>query len=485
MGLLLSVLVTCVGIVELLTVYQRVIQRVKPQTQLTSSTTLQNHYLSELKNVRERLATQLEELKKQEATEKIPTFRLNSHEDIDVEYKSNIVAKSRSPSPRRFLVTERKNSSSPTRRFVLSEEPQGIQSLRKSPAQECIPEYLIEEKKNNGEVPRFILKDDEGPVPLPLPEKFVVAEPNTTTNAKTDIFRKKMGHTLVEVDGELYYRRSPSPFPSFDLTVPRNSICSELLDEACSLEEVDESSRSSYSPVNIIPSSEEPEHTATLKDYNKISHKNPGLDINKPGRINALLVTSAESHSSKDYWVNKALVVPNRECKSRSTSPSPPELEALLHHSSEQYWDNNALKLPQKILKSRSPSPSHQKKDEHFNRRRSLSESATVDEAILQAPLTQKTASQQEFLKEPDANSGSSSEEEKFVDVTEETMDSLDGIDKKRGCIRKRYLKRRQRSKTKHLGSDVSSIKAKENLSGPKPGEPFWTLLMSYTVCPR
>lgn len=266
MGLLLSILVTCVGVVELLAFYRNVKRRVNYQPTQTSLKEIHERNYKELEGVRDRLANQLEQL---------------------------------------------------------SEETQGIQ---KSKAQECLPEYLI-------------LKDGDAPVALPQPEAFVVSE--------HDVFRKKLGHTEVEVEGELYFRRSPSPFPTFKITSPRNSVCSELLDDAASVAEVDE--------VDII------------------------------------LDASASSHKSAQYWDNKALVVNAKKSKSRTPSPKPRHVEPI-----------------------------------------------------------QKTSSKDDSNNDDD-------DEEEFVEVepyTEEMKNCLDGVDNKKGCVKKKYVKRKRTKKTNNLGTN-------------------------------
>lgn len=302
MGLLLSILVTCVGVAELFTLCCNVRRRATCAPVEGSLVMFHTRQINELEGIRDNLTKQLQQLHNEPTQTMLnrPTLRLNSHEDIEIQFNEGVIARSRSPSPRRFLVSENKKHSHnvATRQFVVTEEPQAVQKVQKSKAQECLPEYLIEEETLGKDVPRYVLKDGVNPVPLPLPEKFFVSE---DSEVKSDVFRRKLGHNVVEVDGEIYYERCPSPFPSFDLTVPRNSICSELLDDA-SVAEVDERSRSS-SP---LPPS---------------------------------LTAGTTAHSSKDYWTNTVLVVPPRKSKSRSTSPA---LKQTDHNSDE---DENNLEV--------------------------------------------------------------------------------------------------------------------------------------------
>ncbi|CAG9771308.1 unnamed protein product [Ceutorhynchus assimilis] len=316
MGLLLSILVTCVGVVELLAFYHNVRRRVVYQPVQTGLSNVQVQYFKELEGIRDRLEAQLEQLNNSKSTN-LPRFHLTIHESGEDDAELSL-AKSRSPTP------------DITAEFI---------NLEKSKSQECVPEFLNEEHKH------------------------------------TDIFKKKLGHIEVEVDGDLYYRRSPSPFPSYDLTAPRNSVCSELLDDIVSVAEVDE-------PINA-------EETYQ----------------------SGILDAGASAHSSTDYWENKALLVPKRGSRSRSHSPKH-KLEA-----------GDALEL--------------------------------VNEKVC------------------------SEEDEEFVDVvetfTEEKKNSLDGLDKARGCIKKKYVNKRKQ-KTNKLGSrDNGETKnVNESITGAKPGQPFW-----------
>lgn len=386
---MLSIFVTCVGVVELLTFYQNVRRRVNYQPIESSIATIHHSHFKQLENIRDKLENQLAELNKNPQSNKLPTFRLNSHEDIEVEFSNRVVARSRSSSPRRFLVSEKKHEDvSSTRQFVVLEEPQGIQ---KSKAQECLPEYLIEEEPRD-DVLRYVLKDENGPVPMPLPEKFVVSQHNGTAEVKTDVFKKKLGHTVVEVDGELYFRRSPSPFPSFDLTAPRNSVCSELLDDCA---EVDEPSRSnSGSPVNANLAYE----AASCSE-----------------KVNDLLDNSRAAHSSTDYWEAKALIVPLRKSKSRSPSPGVPKL---------------------------TKQPAHVE-----GRRISLSESRVAN-LIADGPAVQRAVSSLELSKE-----GEPSSDETEGPRPEKNSNNLEDVDTQMGCIQKKSVKRKRNKNRPKLGS--------------------------------
>lgn len=267
MGLLLSVLVACVGVVELLTFFNNIRRNVRRPAQQTDLATIRNGYLKDLYDLRDRVYNDLQDLMNEQQTEdanKKSMVRLTSHEDIELEYNDRIVSRSRTDSPRRFLLTETVNRSrSPTpRHFVVNEEPQQFKSTNRA----NLPEFLIEEKKlNENQTKRFVLKESNGDdARFPLPEQFVVTEKNR--NGK----KSRSGSPEPKE-----FVRPASPYPTFELTAPRNSICSELVDsKVVSVLEVDEDVKSK-SPTP------EPVHLEST------------------------------TFNSTEYWTNKILVVPS------------------------------------------------------------------------------------------------------------------------------------------------------------------------------
>lgn len=258
MGLFLSVLVACAGVIELISVCSNVGRHLTLRPITGNLSQAKENYIKELAEVRKREKGDIQpgDCAKESNScleRPVPTFRLNSHEDIEIEYNKNVLAKSRTPSPRRFLVIEKevndtRESPSP-RQFVVSEEPQG---LRKSQCQTSIPEFFIQEQKNSKKSPnhpRYVLKDHEGrsASPIPLPSQFLVTEKELAAFQLTDpssaVARTDSNH------GE-HCRRSPSPYPPLDLPqTHRNSISKELVDDSVvSILEVDEDLYKSRSP---------------------------------------------------------------------------------------------------------------------------------------------------------------------------------------------------------------------------------------------
>lgn len=284
MGLLLSVLVACVGVVELLTFFNNIRRNVRPAQQ-TDLATIRNAYLKDLYDLRDRVRTDLNDLLEQEAhneTKKSTMVRLTSHEDIELEYNDRIVSRSRTDSPRRFRLTEtvnRSRSPTPSRRFLVNEEPQCLNTTNGDGGN--LPEFLIEEKRNGeNQTKRFVLKESTGDdASFPLPEQFVVTE----SNGKSIISKTKSR------SGSPEYRESnrpPSPYPTFELTAPRNSICTELVDSTIvSVLEVDE-------------------------------------DVNSKSPTPEAIHLESTTFNSTEYWTNKVLVVPSpKKSKSRSLTP--------------------------------------------------------------------------------------------------------------------------------------------------------------------
>lgn len=400
MGLLLSVLVACVGFVELLDFCYNVRRNLTRGNQLDLGQ-VRRHYVDSLS------ARDVAKV----SPETVPRIRLNrdclSHEDIEIEINKNVVQdRSRSSSQRRYLVTEKKEvvrsrSASP-RRFVVSEEPQG---LHRSQHQQSIPEFLFYEKDHRSPSPhkRIVLKGDESGrgSPLPLPQQFIVTEEVLSElqkhnplyskheieihddfyDSETEIaFPSNPSEMFVETQRDVRvfqstsarteqlltaernsparskspspiprkcteaFRRSPSPFPSFDLLAPRNSICTELLDNPpVSVSEVDEEMYSSKSP--------------------------------SPVRV---IVTETE-HNTTQFWTNQLLVTTPDKRRSRSKSPRDP---------------GNSLELPKQSR--------HRSKSESDGRDENLENNIKKTSSQCQVSVEEKTSYNSKFLNELD-----------------------------------------------------------------------------------
>lgn len=254
MGLILSTLVFCVGVIELFDFYNNVRRHVEYPQGRGGLTHIRDGYIQELRNTRRKLIEDLERIQARSKNEptnvvrdhqvlkSIPIFRLNSHEDIEIECSENVV-RSKSTSPRRFLVREKETCES-RRRFVVSEETQAI---RKSKSQSSLPEFLIREEVNSEKSPhspRYVLQAQEGTGerPIPLPRQFLVSE--------TDLGLIAFQDDKVDINNKTeYVRRSPSPFPNLEL--PQNHSGDMI--ECVSLDAVQEEQKSrSVSPTTVI-----------------------------------------------------------------------------------------------------------------------------------------------------------------------------------------------------------------------------------------
>ncbi|CAG9862676.1 unnamed protein product [Phyllotreta striolata] len=268
MGLVLSILVTCIGVVELLTLYRNISRHLRDPPRRDDLSAISERYARELGGIPRRPNQEFRKY----AEEPPPSLRLNSHEDVEIEFFEEL-QKSRSPSPRRFLVTEKERSSSP-RRFVVTEE-------RSSEALNDLPEFLIEEDKcaeKSASKPRYILKERANEEsPIPLPRQFIVSEDviNTIVFNETDFEVPETPET------------SASSFLLIDTpSVPRNSICNELVEEPLR----------SFEPI-------------------------------RGEKVDVILENT--NYNTTQYWTNKVLVVPSAPSRSRSVSPDKHYTDAL------------------------------------------------------------------------------------------------------------------------------------------------------------
>ncbi|XP_057660959.1 zinc finger and SCAN domain-containing protein 12 isoform X1 [Diorhabda carinulata] len=267
MGVMLSVLVTCVGVVELITFCQKITRHLREPPRRGDLTTISDRYVQELGGIRKRIA---EDLQRYQNTPQ-PIISFNHHEDIEIEYSQDL-QNSRSPSPRRFLVTEKdeKNVGS-NRKFIVSEEPDG--GLKKSKSHTSIPEFLIQQERNYDKSlhkPRYVLKEKPNEVSSssPIPRQFIVSEESLNTVVFED------------VDFEVPENRDEFLNVEKEPHIPRNSICKEL--EANLREE---------EPLKYIPS--------------QCSEK---VDV----------ILEKTHHNTTEYWTNKILVAPSKISKSVS-----------------------------------------------------------------------------------------------------------------------------------------------------------------------
>jgi hypothetical protein len=392
MGLLLSVLVACVGVVELLAFYSNVSRSLVTTSTQTPLPDLAKRYHDSIEDLQRNLQNQTRtnnnvvecETKTESSCVQI------SSENIEVEFADASVPKSRSPSPRRFLLLEREGKErSPSPRHFL------VANANVESEIENLPKYVVEQQNETGEAAQqkqYIIRseDDKSTPPIPLPKQFVVTEREPTIVESVENPRSRSPSPIPKRLGEQdsTFRRSPSPYPSLVLSVPRNSICSELLDNpTISVVEVDEE-YISRSPT--------------------------------PEKLDFILESK---HNTTEFWTNKILVVP--PTKQRSHSPECRKLQKAGACS----LDDNLLSKPEE---NKSQSESVQLKDEIKK---------------LEAKFSFEFESKPVVdLKESEASAQVDDEIEIEVkEYDEQFLDSLDGVSKKKLC--RNSASRRSRKK--------------------------------------
>ncbi|KAJ3633699.1 hypothetical protein MTP99_010632 [Tenebrio molitor] len=392
MGLLLSVLVACVGVVELLAFYSNVSRSLVTTSTQTPLPDLAKRYHDSIEDLQRNLQNQTRtnnnvvecETKTESSCVQI------SSENIEVEFADASVPKSRSPSPRRFFLLEREGKErSPSPRHFL------VANANVDSEIENLPKYVVEQQNETGEAAQqkqYIIRSEEvkSTPPIPLPKQFVVTEREPTIVESVENPRSRSPSPIPKRLGEQdsMFRRSPSPYPSLVLSVPRNSICSELLDNpTISVVEVDEE-YISRSPT--------------------------------PEKLDFILESK---HNTTEFWTNKILVVP--PTKQRSHSPECRKLQKAGACS----LDDNLLSKPEE---NKSQSESVQLKDEIKK---------------LEAKFFFEFESKPVVdLKESEASAQVDDEIEIEVkEYDEQFLDSLDGVSKKKLC--RNSASRRSRKK--------------------------------------
>ncbi|KAK9888406.1 hypothetical protein WA026_000655 [Henosepilachna vigintioctopunctata] len=187
MGLIISVILVCVGVYEFVQLFCDAGGKVECQTK--------------------KICSIGDESIKKDPTPKIKLCRdFLSHEDVEVECPSHILhRRSGTPSPSRFLVTEkqedRSRSSSP-RKFVISAESEANSNLREFFITKSIP-------KDDPGTKRYVLIDTRDEFrevsPLPLPKQFVITQNKATfSQEKLETFKQGIGVQLnsVNLDGQ-------------------------------------------------------------------------------------------------------------------------------------------------------------------------------------------------------------------------------------------------------------------------------------------
>ncbi|KAL3282817.1 hypothetical protein HHI36_005982 [Cryptolaemus montrouzieri] len=447
MGLIISVLVVCVGVYKFIQIYGGSLKKVGYGTVDTCNTDRSS--------------------KNSAASCNVPRVKLQrdflSHEDVEIECTSKVLDRSsKLESSRRFLVTEKEDdcSRSPSpRRFVITEDDAGRSDLREFMVAKGTP-------KDRPDTKRFVLidtKEDFREIsPLPLPKQFVITQSsssisgNTTKGIGIDLnylsFNGREIENLKNVDENILlqnthdisrssrnlpsfsikespinnvessltsynsyennegdrlatsiyqkysqepeeFHRDPSPYPNLDVSIRRGSISSELLDTAkVSVAEVDEES------------------------------------YNTPNKIDVILKTS--NFNTTEYWSNKVLVEPSKNYRPK--------------HESKSKRDFN-----EKDERKRSKSASRSKEREADRNMRKVNSSSKMFDEDFEEPSS---------LFISILNKG---EDEEF-------RDSLDGV--KRGSEARRSFKKRKNRSQSSLDNEENCTEKEKITSEKKSG---------------
>ena len=337
MGLLLSVLVACVGVVELLAFYSNVSRNFVTVSTQTNLPELTKKYLEGLEQHRKNLLSQIPT----DDDEQIYVTEEISLDNIRVESCTKVETKSRSSSPRICFFDDKPTTNGSVLSHFDSVTTTSVDESKSS------LNHIQTESKSRNETPQnsFITNNDDvavltvslpeettlvkeelkvlqkprsrslSPVPQRFDEQEIASkgsDETTLVKKELEVFQKprsKSPSPIPQRFGEQeIFRRSPSPYPSLVLSVPRNSICSELLDNATvSVAEVDEET------VSRSPT---------------------------PEKIHVILESK---HNTTEYWTNKVLVVP--PTKSRSPSlPDSKKSQSLDSFSSSSKSETRVIK---------------------------------------------------------------------------------------------------------------------------------------------
>ncbi|XP_076269314.1 four and a half LIM domains protein limpet isoform X1 [Rhynchophorus ferrugineus] len=250
MGVLLSVLVACVGVFELFSLYNNIRYQAVQHRPTSDLPALEEEYVRQLEDRKHRLILQLKRLKEDESFQRAFTKSL-SPDDV---------------------AAERHNRTLSSKNAIYTEEPQKI---HKSKAQECLPEFLTQDHLEK------------------IPEKLVTSEDDEKENRNESytIYSNRHNHKMFEIDGELYYKRSPSPFPDLQADTPKH-FGNTFVENCLSVTEVNEAGKSKSpspltvqneaTPVKILLNDEEQlEDTSTEESENEDSFNAAVNDIDK------------------------------------------------------------------------------------------------------------------------------------------------------------------------------------------------------------
>ncbi|XP_044752552.1 uncharacterized protein LOC123312275 isoform X4 [Coccinella septempunctata] len=378
MGLILSVLVVCVGVYKFIQVYG------DPDRKLSyeKNTPCRTDNVS----------------KNSETDRPPPRVQLCrdflSHEDVEIECTSRVLTQdSAGTSTRRFLVTEKDEDRSRTpspRKFLITREDENDPNLR---------EFLIArgKPKDNPDTQRFVLidtKDDfRDTSPLPLPKKFVITQESSSINQETLQSLKQgigigfnslryMGKNIDDIQAfnlsngdtrtfthsvyssttlqngntshksnhfappkdsqvssavlQIYnnapeeFHRDPSPYPNLNVSIRKGSISLEMLDTTkVNMDEGDEEGEaaSNSNQIDII---------TKTGDFNTTEYMSNRVLVMPPGGL------KSDQHA-REVWDdarNKGIDVAAKDTRSKSacrSENSTPEEMRRVSSSSKMY----------------------------------------------------------------------------------------------------------------------------------------------------
>nr|XP_023015084.1 paxillin-B isoform X1 [Leptinotarsa decemlineata] len=428
MGLILSILVACMGACELIALCANVRRNITSSPVRGDLSTISDRYVKELKgsgsNTVPNSQTTLNEFIKTASN----STRLNSHEDVEMEYKKS-KQKCRSPSPRKFLITEKEidseRSSPSSRHFVVSDD---MSPFVRSPAHTSIQEYSIKEVKNSIESPdkpRYVLQEEENSETsiIPLPKQFILTE-----------------NTAIVLNCQR--ERSLSPLPPVDLPqVPRNSFCNDLLNTG----EVHLDKNISRSPT-------------------------PGEKVD--------VILESSSFNTTQYWTNKVLVVPSNRSKSRS--PSPIAQKASVSASGKTFL--RAPKQPR--ARSKSENIDHNFESPLDREKKAVSNLGLSDDFEWSFPLEDnKECPPYESFSGYAGKVSNAQSIQKMVNVTSHMRKVTNETENAIAKVRNSFNSENTTAVLTHAAEELKKVSSKENFqsehgttSGPKPGEPFWLI---------
>lgn len=309
MGLILSVLVACVGIAKFFEIYGDLTKR------------LELHPKNDVKPNKISNGDDLNQAK-------LPRIQLSrdvlSHEDIELECPTDLINR-RSNSPRRFLITEKEShrSPSPARRFVVSEDVNDNSDVREFLVTQGVP-------KESPDTKRFILLDTKDNYrsnsPLPLPKQFIITEGDTQLTNKT--LKSATEGIRIDVSSQSIENQNTE-----SAVLPLSEVLFKTF-----VENLEHTLQVKNYANQAESNSLEPEY----EEFHRSSSPYPDLGVKIRKSSTDLLenpMVSVEETDEDDYSDN---------------SKSDTKIDVILHnknYNTTEYWTNKIMVMPPKLLK--------------------------------------------------------------------------------------------------------------------------------------